>query len=519
MNNPAYLLGIDLGTTGVKSLLIQETGGIVASATQEYPLSTPRPSWSEQSPEAWWRATARSIKDVLAKAQADPGRVAALAISGQMHGAVLLDATGKVLRPAILWNDGRSGPQCAEITERAGGLESLLGMVSNPALAGFTAPKLLWVRQNEPEVFARTQTVLLPKDYINYRLTGKLATEVSDASGTLLFDVRNRRWSDDMLRALDLPSHIVPPCLESIEVTGELSKAAARSTGLKAGLPVVAGGADNACAAVGTGVVSPGQALCSIGTSGTIVAPTAEGGPAPQGRAHVFCHAVPGTYYVMGVMLAAGGALRWYRDALGQDEVRRAQAEGVDPYEVLTREAAAIAPGCEGLVFLPYLSGERTPHADPDARGVFFGLSLRHGKAHLTRAVLEGVTFGLRDSVEIVRGLGLPVVRIRATGGGARSTLWRSLQADVFDAEVATVNTAEGPAYGAALLAGAGVGVFPSVEAATTRTIREVHTVAPDKKRAAVYAGYYDLYRQLYPQLREQFAAAAALVGGGKAGK
>ncbi|GAC1427924.1 MAG: xylulokinase [Chloroflexota bacterium] len=513
MNNPSYLLGIDLGTSGVKSLLIQDTGGIVASATQEYPLSTPRPNWSEQSPEAWWRATARSIKEVLARAAIAPGRVTALAISGQMHGAVLLDAMGKVLRPAILWNDGRSGPQCAEITERAGGLESLLAMVANPALAGFTAPKLLWVRQNEPAVFERAQTVLLPKDYINYRLTGRLATEVSDASGTLLFDVQNRRWSDDMLRALDLPAHLVPPCLESIEVVGELTPAAARSTGLKAGLRVVAGGADNACAAVGTGVVSPGQALSSIGTSGTIVVPTTTGDPAPQGRAHVFCHAVPGVYYVMGVMLSAGGALRWYRDTLGQDEVRRAAAEGVDPYEVMAREAATVAPGCEGLVFLPYLAGERTPHADPDARGVFFGLSLRHSKAHLTRAVLEGVTFGLRDSLEIVRGLGLTVDRIRATGGGARSALWRSLQADVFDAEVATVNTSEGPAYGAALLAGAGVGVFPSVEAATTRTIREVHTVAPDPQRSAAYAGSYALYRALYPQLREQFAAAAALVG------
>jgi xylulokinase len=513
VNNPTYLLGIDLGTTGVKSLLIQDTGGIVASDTQEYPLSTPRPNWSEQSPEAWWRATARSIKEVLARSKMDPARVAALAISGQMHGAVLLDAEGKVLRPAILWNDGRSGPQCAEITERAGGLAALLEMVSNPALAGFTAPKLLWVRQHEPDVFARVQTVLLPKDYINYRLTGVLATEVSDASGTLLFDVRHRRWSVELMRALELPEQIVPRCLESVDVVGAVSKNAARSCGLRAGLPVVAGGADNACAAVGTGVVSPGQVLCSIGTSGTIVAPSTHGDPAPAGRAHVFCHAVPGTYYVMGVMLSAGGALRWYRDTLGQDEARRAAAEGVDAYEVLTRDAERVPPGCEGLVFLPYLAGERTPHADPHARGVFFGLSLRHSKAHLTRAVLEGVTFGLRDSLEIVRGLGLDPERIRATGGGARSPFWRQLQADVFKATVATVNSGEGPAFGAALLAGAGVGVFPSVPSATGRTIREVHTVAPDKKRMALYDRYYALYDALYPQLRAQFAEVAGLIG------
>ncbi len=513
MNNPTYLLGIDLGTTGVKSLLIQDTGGIVAAATQEYPLSTPRPNWSEQSPEAWWRATSRSIKEVLQKSGIDAGRVAALAISGQMHGAVLLDAAGKVLRPAILWNDGRSGAQCAEITERAGGPAALLEMVSNPALAGFTAPKLLWVRQNEPQVFAKVQTVLLPKDYINYRLTGVLATEVSDASGTLLFDVRRRQWSDDLLRALELPEHIVPRCYESVEVIGTVSKAAARACGLKAGLPVVAGGADNACAAVGAGVVAPGQALSSIGTSGTIVAPTTSGEPTPQGRAHVFCHAVPGAYYVMGVMLSAGGALRWYRDTLGQEEVSRAAAEGVDPYETLTRAAATVAPGCEGLLFLPYLAGERTPHGDPNARGVFFGLSLRHTKAHLSRAVLEGVTFGLRDSVEIVRGLGLPVQRLRATGGGARSAMWRQMQADVFGAEVATVNTTEGPAYGAALLAGAGAGVFPSVEAAVSRTVREVYTAEPDGKAAAIYARYYALYTQLYPQLQAQFAELAALVG------
>ncbi len=514
LKSNTYLLGIDLGTTGVKSLLIDDAGTLIASATEEYPLSTPRPNWSEQSPEDWWQATAQSIAGAMRTSAVDPTQVAAVAVSGQMHGAVLLDAAGTVLRPAILWNDGRSSAQCRDITERAGGATALLEMVSNPALVGFTAPKLLWVREHEPDIFKRVRTVLLPKDYINYRMTGVLATEVSDASGTLLFDVRHRRWSRDLIHALELRDDMMPRCLESIDVVGRLSEVAAQACGLRAGLPVIAGGADNACAAVGTGVVVPGQVLSSTGTSGTIVAPSTHGDPAPEGRAHVFCHAVPGTYYVMGVMLAAGGALRWYRDTLGQDETRRAEIEGVDAYEVLTREAATVPPGCEGLIFLPYLAGERTPHADPDARGIFFGLSLRHTKAHLTRAVLEGVTFGLRDSLEIVRGLGVPVERIRATGGGARSQMWRQLQADIFDAEVAIVNATEGPAFGAALLAGTGAGVYASVEEAARRTIREVQTTKPDMATAAVYEGYYRLYDRLYPQLKSQFAEMAELIKG-----
>lgn len=507
MTTQPHLLGLDLGTTGVKALLITPDGQVVASATRDYPLSTPYPNWSEQDPADWWDATCAAIRDVLERDPAGVSAVAALAISGQMHGATLIDKNGAVVRPCILWNDGRTSAQCDEIVERVGGLSRLLTLTSNPALVGFTAPKLLWVRQHEPEAFARARTLLLPKDYINYRLTGMLQTEVSDASGTLLFDVQRRQWSADMMAALDLSTDLLPPCSESIAIVGRVTPEAAARCGLLAGTPVVAGGADNACAAVGTGVVAPGTALSSTGTSGTIVAPTTSGAADPAGRAHTFCHAIPETYYVMGVMLSAGGALRWYRDALTTMGTPIA-------YDVLTDAAAGVPLGAEGLLFLPYLAGERTPHADPLARGVFFGLSLRHRQPHLTRAVLEGVTLGLRDSVEIIRALGGNLSVMRATGGGARSALWRQIQADVFNAEVVTVNSSEGPAFGAALLAGTGVGVYASVSEAAARTVRPTSSTLPQAAAVDRYNSLYALYARLYPDLRDGFHALAAFVDG-----
>ncbi len=499
-----YVLGIDLGTTGVKSLLLDEDGTVAGTATAPLTLSTPRPGWSEQAPADWWDATRASIRTLLDRSGVDGAAIAGVGISGQMHGAVLLDEAGAVLRPCILWNDQRSAPQCDEITRRAGGRERLLELVANPALAGFTAPKLLWVREHEPEVWARVVTVLLPKDYLVYRLTGELGTEVSDAAGTLLLDVRRRVWSEEMLALLDLPRTLVPVCRESADVAGRVTATAAEATGLVAGTPVVAGGADNACAAVGTGVIAPGRLMSSLGTSGTLVAPTASPEVDPRGGAHTFCHAVPGTWYVMGVMLAAGGALRWFRDAWGGPALAQAAREGRDAYDVLIEMAATVPPGAEGLLFLPYLSGERTPHGDPHARGVFCGLSLRHGPAHLARAVVEGVTFGLRDSLEIMRALQLPADEVYATGGGARNPFWRQVQADIFGVPVVPERGGEGPALGAALLAGAGTGVFTLAEGAE-RAVHMGEAVRPDPATAAVYERVYPLYDRLYPALKDLF--------------
>lgn len=506
------LLGVDLGTSGVKALLLPPEGGDVTVAIAPLPLSAPRPGWSEQDPAWWWSAAVTAIRDVVRRRAADPGDIAALALSGQMHGATLLDARGGVLRPCILWNDARSGAQCRAITDRLG-LETLVRWVGNPALAGFTAPKLLWLREHEPETYARLATVLLPKDYLNYRLTGAVATDVSDASGTLLFDVAQRRWSGDMLHALDLPAGILPPVHEPTAVIGRLTPEAAAATGLRAGTPVVAGGADNACSAIGVGVVAPGATLVSLGTSGTVLTPTAELVFDPQARLHSFCHAVPGVWYLMGVVLSAGGSLRWYRDVLAADVTSRAEAAGEDAYDLLTDLAAEAPPGSEGLFFLPYLTGERTPHGDPDARGAFVGLSPRHGRPHLARAVLEGITFALADSVALMRAMKLSVDTVRATGGGARSDFWRGLLADVLDAGVVRTAIDEGPAYGAAILAGVGIGVFPSIDAAAARLVRRRDELAPDPARHEIYRRYHRLFDALYPALREQFAEVAIELG------
>jgi xylulokinase len=510
----AYLLGIDLGTSGVKVMLLPadaQEAKPVAEATEEYPLFTPRPGWSEQNPADWWSGVTRAVGRVLDAAGIAPEYVAALALSGQMHGATLLDARGEVLRPCILWNDTRSGPQCMEITERVGGLPNLVKWVANPALAGFTAPKILWVREHEPEIYSRLATVLLPKDYINYRLTGELATEVSDASGTLLFDVAHRRWSEEMLRALDLPASILPPVHASTEIVGRVTAEAAAATSLAAGTSVVAGGADNACAAVGLGVIRDGQVATSIGTSGTVIAPSADLRLDPQARLHAFCHAVPDTWYLMGVVLSAGGSLRWFCDMLASEEVRQAAAEGRDPYDVIMEEAQSVPAGSEGLFFLPYLSGERTPHGDPNARGVFFGLSLRHTRAHMARSVIEGVTFALADSTDIMRGLGLDLSVVRATGGGARSPFWRQLQADVLNVRVVTALADVGPAFGAAILAGVGAGVFDSVAAATDLLVHVGGEIIPNPAPAELYRKHHALYDRLYGALRTEFTKLARL--------
>lgn len=409
----AYLMGIDVGTTGTKVLLIDPQGAIVARANHEYPLDTPRPLWAEQDPAHWWEATCAGIREVLAQPGVSADAVAALGLSGQMHGSVFLDARSRVLRPAILWCDQRTAQECAWITERAGE-KVVVEETRNPVLTGFTAPKIAWLRRHEPGVYSRVRQILLPKDYVRFLLTGEYATEVSDASGTSLLNIAERRWSARMLAALELSEGMLPRVYESPEVSGCISAQAAAETGLREGTPVVGGGGDQAAGGVGNGIVEPGLVSVTTGTSGVVFASTDEPTTDPQLRTHTFCHAVPGKWHVMGVVLSAGGALRWYRDTLAQAEKDIAAQRGVDPYEVIAEQAAQAPVGCEGLVFLPYLTGERTPYPDPYARGVFFGLSLRHTKAHLARAVMEGVSFALRDSLEILREMRVDIRQVRA---------------------------------------------------------------------------------------------------------
>lgn len=505
MPDNSYLLGIDVGTTGSKAVLIGSGGRVAAEATSEYPMHTPRPLWAEQDPRDWWSAAVASIRRVLDQGGVQPAQVAGVGLTGQMHGLVLLDGRGGVLRPCIMWNDQRTADQCAAITERVGA-HRLLELTGNPVLPGFTAPKVVWVRENEPETYQHTAHLLLPKDYVRYRLTGEFFSEVSDASGTSLFDVGKRGWSEEMLSALEVPRDWLPEVTESPVASAKISAEASRETGLAAGTPVVGGGGDQAAQAVGSGIIDEGVVSVTLGTSGVVFAACDSYRIEPEGRLHAFCHAVPGKWHLMGVMLSAAGSFRWFRDTLGEAELARARQENRDAYDLLTAAAATVKPGCEGLLFLPYLTGERTPHPDPNARGVFFGLTLRHTKAHLTRAVLEGVTYGLRDSLELMRGLGVSVDQVRASGGGARSELWRQILADVFNAEIVTVNVTEGAAYGAALLAGVGVGIYRDVSAACEQVIRLTGRTGPGPA-IGVYGAYYPRYRALYPALAGEFEA------------
>jgi xylulokinase len=437
-------------------------------------------------------------------------KIVGVGLTGQMHGLVLLDMKGRVLRPAILWNDQRTAAECAAITQRVGA-DRVLKLTGNPVLPGFTAPKIEWVRKHEPNVYRRVATVLLPKDYIRYRLTGAFFGEVSDASGTSLFDVGRRRWSDEMLAALKIPHDWLPEVTESPVASAKISAVAAKLTGLVEGTPVAGGGGDQAAQAVGTGIIEEGLISATLGTSGVVFAASKRYRVEPEGKLHAFCHAVPGQWHLMGVMLSAGGSLRWYRDALCQFEVVEASRTGRSPYDSMCDPVSKLPAGSQGLLFLPYLTGERTPYPDPNARGVFFGLTLRHGKPHLTRAVMEGVSYGLRDSLELMRALGLKIKQVRASGGGAKSVLWRQMLADVFGTPIATVNVTEGAAYGAALLAGVGAGVYRDVAQACQRTIKLTGRHAPGPARRA-YADYYPRYRALYPALAAEFKKMADVV-------
>lgn len=504
-------LGIDIGTSGTKTLAIDQTGAILATASAEYPCDHPRPGWSEQDPELWWDATVRTVGQVLEKADLKPADVQGIGLSGQMHGSVFLDAQGQVIRPALLWNDQRTAAECAEIEERAGGRESLIRLVANPALTGFTAPKLLWLRRHEPANWDRVRQVLLPKDYIRYRLSGTYATEVSDASGTLLLDVANRRWSRELLSRLDIDPSLLPDCFESPEVSARVSKLGAAATGLSEGTPIVGGGGDQPAGAVGNGIVRSGVVSATMGTSGVVFAHSDALGFDPLGRLQRGCHAVPGAWHHMGVVLSAGGSLQWYRNHLAAAEVEAARARGLDPYFLLTDEAALAGPGAEGLFFLPYLTGERTPHFDPDARGAWIGLTVRHGRPHLIRSVIEGATFAMRDSLELIREVGTPIEQIRLSGGGARNALWKQIQADIYGVDVTTLNSTEGPAFGVALLALVGTGAYSSVPEACDNTIRVVDVTKLDPDTVAAYNRAYPLYRQLYRDLQASFRAISAL--------
>src|SRR5438128_5040983 len=460
----SLFLGLDVGTSAVKAILVSPAGAVTAAATAPLSLETPRPGWAEQDPEAWWQASGTAIRRVLE--QRTGARVAAVGISGQMHSSVFLDRAGAVIRPALLWCDGRTTAECREIVVRAGGEGRLREWVCNPALEGFTLPKVLWLRNHEPAAFARLSTVLLAKDFVRLRLTGTVATEPSDASGTLMFDPAGVQWSREMLEAVGLPPSLVPEVAGSSEVLGRVTAQAGALTGLTPGTPVVGGGADNACGAAGVGAISPGDAVSSWGTSGTVLAPAQEPRVDPGLRAHTFCHVLPGVWYVMGVVLSAGGAFAWYRDQLARDLTDLDQRDAR-----LVEEAASVPAGADGVTFLPYLQGERTPHRDASLRAAFVGLSLAHSRAHLTRAVLEGVCFALRDSVAILQELGLAPSYLLLTGGGAKSEFIRRLQADIFGLPVTTVNREEGPAYGAALLAAVGAGAFPDLRAAVQGTL------------------------------------------------
>lgn len=487
-----------------------ETGEVIATVTSEYKFRSPRPLWAESNPADWWEATVAVLKSLLETTGLPGSAVIGMGLTGQMHGLVLLDGKGKVLRPCIMWNDQRTASQCASITAKASP-ERVLQLTGNPLLPGFSAPKIVWVREHEPEVYARTAKILLPKDYIRFKLSGEFFTDVSDASGTSLLDVARRQWSQEMLDVCAIPRKWMAEVTESPVASASLSAEAARLTGLSEGTPIIAGAGDQAAQAVGCGIVREGVLSTTLGTSGVVFAHSDEYRVEPEGRLHAFCHAVPGRWHLMGVMLSAAGSLQWYRNTVGGVELALEEETGIDAYDALTARASEVSEGSEGLIFLPYLSGERTPYPDPNAKGVFFGLSLRHTKAHMTRSVLEGVTFGLRDSLELIRGLGTKVEQIVASGGGAKSPFWCQLLADVFGTKIVLVNATEGAAYGAAILGGVGVGLYTTVEDACDRLINVTNESLPSK-RASIYDDYYERFRALYPALQKEFHHMTTLV-------
>lgn len=508
-----YVLGIDVGTSGTKTILVDGDRRVVASKTIEYPMETPQPGWTQQDPALWWDAAVKTIRIVLERSGVAAGDIAGVGFSGQMHGMVALDADNRVVRPAILWNDQRTQSQCDEMVAACGGLEGLVKLTNNRMLTGYTGGKILWMKQNEPENFAKTRAVICPKDYIRFMLTGVVATDVADASGTGLFNVRERCWSDEAIEKVGLPRSLFQRAYESYEVAGHVTAEAAKLTGLPEGLPVTAGGGDAVIQTTGTGLVRQGILGVVIGTSGVVAMGLDGFKENPKGELQVFCNNAKHLWHAMGVTLAAGGSYRWFRDELCQDLVKQAAESGCDVYDLMSQEAAGVQPGCGGLLFLPYLSGERCPYPDPAARGVFFGLGLEHGHAAMNRAVMEGVTFSLRQVAERIFAMDpdMKPEKIILSGGGAKSEVWRQMAADIFGLPVVTISgSGEGGAYGAALVAGVGLGLWKDLVEAAGNPVEETRNL-PDPNTQAIYEKVYRLYDALYPSLKPCFDQAAQL--------
>lgn len=505
-----YLIGIDIGTSATKTVLFDEEGTVISSASREYPLYQPHNGWAEQNPLDWREAVLETLKQVMNRSGVAPEAVKGIGLSGQMHGLVMLNEKGEVIRNSIIWCDQRTGAEVEDML-RLMPRERWMEITANPPLTGWTAAKILWVRKHEPEAYARCRHILLPKDYIRYVLTGEFAAEVSDASGMQLLDVKRRCWSGEVLERLNINPGYLGTLYESCEVTGTLLPEIAAKTGLSEKAVVVGGAGDNAAAAVGTGVVEDGTAFTTIGTSGVVFAHSSQYALDPQGRVHTCCCAVPGAWHVMGVTQAAGLSLQWFRNNLCQDYIAAAKEQGKDAYDFINGDIERIPDGSQGLIYLPYLMGERTPHLDPDCRGVFFGLSAIHTRAHMLRAVMEGVSYSLCDCNDILKEMGVPVKQMMACGGGGKSPAWRQMLADLYECPVKTIRQSEGPAFGAAILAGVGCGIYPDVETACKKLITEKESTGPVKEQTAVYRDYHSLYKELYEQLKGCYKALARL--------
>ncbi|MBE7057316.1 MAG: xylulokinase [Ruminococcaceae bacterium] len=506
----AYVLGIDIGTSGTKTVLFDKEGTVLASSTVEYPLYQPENGWAEQEPLDWWNAVKSTVSKVISDSGVVAEEIKGIGLSGQMHGLVMLDKDNNVLRPSIIWCDQRTAKECEEIEAKVG-RERLIEITANPALTGFTASKIMWVKNHQPEIYAKCAHILLPKDYIRFMLTGEYATEVSDASGMQLLDVPGRCWSDEVLEKLDIDKALLGKVYESPEVTGYVTEEASKATGLKVGTAVVGGAGDNAAAAVGTGVVKEGRAFTTIGTSGVVFAHSDKISIDPKGRVHTFCCAVPGAWHVMGVTQGAGLSLKWLRDTVCSPEIAEAEAQNKDPYYIMDKEAEKVTIGAERLLYLPYLMGERTPHLDPDARGVFFGLSAMHGRPHMIRAVMEGVSYSLMDCLSVFSEMGIYPDSMIACGGGGTSKLWRKMLADIYNCPISTIASKEGPALGVAILAMVGTGMYGSVEEACEAVIKPGTTQNPESENHDRYMKFYERYCALYPALKEEFSKLAAV--------
>ncbi len=504
-----YLLGLDAGTTSTRAILIDENGRLIATSSRDYPMLVPRHGWAEQEAEDWYKAAVLTIRDVLEKSGIDAGGIAGIGLSGQMHGAVVLDIHGKPVRPVMIWCDNRAYMQTKKIYDIFG-YYNFIKLSYNQALPGYIAPKLLWIRDNEPENYKKINRFLFPKDYLRYRFSGVYASEVSDASGSVMMDIPNRRWSDEIISGLEIDKKILPDIFESVVISSRVNSETAAATGLVAGTPIAGGGGDNAAGAIGTGIIREGVMSDSLGTSGVVFIHTDKPVFDPEGRFHCTCHTVPYKWNLLGATLSAAGSLKWYADNFGvsRDFIERYPETG-DDYELLNRQAEGVNPGSDGLLFLPYLIGERTPYSDAHARGVFFGISYIHTSSHFVRSIMEGVAFSQRDCLEIARELGSGSDRVVLVGGGSRSRIWRQIMADILNSNIAINNINEGPAFGAALIAGVGVGLYSDVEDAHNKTVKEIENIAPVEANVFLYDRLYDIYRNLYNDLKLDFKKIA----------